>query len=87
MWNEIILWSLISGFGQSINLMTIFYNYLIASHPTIVLCMYLFLYCCFAKYVFDLGGLSNEFDNYDMNKVEFVGAKPSSVPTENNEQV
>ena len=85
-WNEIIMWSLISGLGQSINLMTIFYNYLIASHPTIVLCMYLFVYCCFTKYIFDLGGLLCNAAQYHLNGVDF-DAQPSYVPTEEKEEV
>ena len=73
------MWPLISGLGQSINLMTIFYNYLIASHPTIVLCMYLFVYCCFAKYIFDLGGLLCNAAEHHLDGVDF---DPSYAPKE-----
>ena len=64
-WNEIILWSLFNCIGQSINLMTMFYHYLITSCPNIVLFFYLFLYCVSAKYIFDLGGLLNVLGEHD----------------------
>ena len=56
-WNECMVWLLISGLRKSINLMTIFYDYFIASHPIVILCMYLFSYCCLIKYIVDLGEL------------------------------
>ena len=64
-WNEVIFWSILSCFRQSINLMAIFYRYLIASHPNIVLFIYFILYCLSAKYIFDLGGLLNNVGQYD----------------------
>ena len=85
MWNEIILWSLFNCIGQSINLMTMFYHYLIASHPNIVLFFYLFLYCVSAKYIFDLGGLLTVVSKYDEDNGIVVRTKPSLVPTEDEE--
>ena len=82
-WNEIILWSLFNCIGQSINLMTMFYHYLITSCPNIVLFFYLFLYCVSAKYIFDLGGLLNVLGEHDEeNGIGIARTKPSLVPTE-----
>ena len=78
-WNEATMWLLISGLKKSINLMTIFYDYFIVSHPTVVLCMYLFLYCCLAKYIVDLGRLLSKAEQFQWNGIDFV--EPSLVPT------
>ncbi len=80
-WNEVIVWSLFSCFGQSINLMTMFYHYLIASHPNIVLFFYLFLYCVSAKYIFNLGGSFTAVSTY-VEDNGIVRTKPSLVATE-----
>ena len=42
--------------------MTTFFNYFIISHPLIVLCIYLFMYCCLGKYIADFGKLLHEMD-------------------------
>ncbi len=42
--------------------MTTFFNYFIISHPLIVLCIYLFLYCCLGKYIADFGKLLRAMD-------------------------
>ena len=66
--------------------MTIFYYYLIASHPNIVLSFYLCLYGVSAKYVFDIGGLLDVVDKYDDDNVGIVRTKPSLIPTEDEEE-
>ena len=59
--------------------MTIFYDYFIAAHPIVILCVYLFLYCCLAKYIVDLGELFSKAEQFQWNGDDFV--KPSLVLT------
>ena len=61
-WNETFLWFMISVLGRSIKLMTTFFDYFIISHPLIVLCIYLLLYCCLGKYIADFGKLLRAMD-------------------------
>ena len=88
-WDETFLWFMISVLGQSLKLMTTFFNYFIILHPLIVLCIYLFLYCCLGKYIADFGKLlramnvddegterGRQTDNQDWYD------KPSVIPSE-----
>ena len=59
MWScsEIPFCAICSVFGRSISIVTCFYNYLIASHPYVVLFCYVLLHTFLSAYIFKLGGI------------------------------
>ena len=75
MCNEVLIWTILSGMQGSINLMTTFFTYFIVSHPIIILVIYFLIYCCFAKYLINLGTMFKDMEIYQDRSDEYTKHK------------